>query len=507
MTEKTPAGLGRRSVRLASVAAAATLAGLLSGPGSAAEEGEGAVAVTYDCPLPAGTGRVSLEVRADFPPSGEAGAPISPRDVALTVGAEQETLAALLPPGTTSVASSATLDVEVSQNDETAQAQWTDFVAPAASLGEGGDVRLVHTGEVPAITVGSPGDVTLTARDLTLELRPMTEGRTEAGTPVSLRCERGAGESGHLVTVPVGGDESASPAPEPSRSRESGGGGARSGEDITVTPRKALALDPDDPCPVPPPEGEMDFSDAPRPAPGLPPVVINLPGVYPGCAYAVGMANVRKLNGAMIINDPAKKPALISVYANKRVSTRRAQQEGGSFNQFDSLANLKLPDAESTFVTFGFQPVSAKVAFTNGPLTISTGTGMPHPPVRENFAVASFTQSLRLYDVKVNGVPLDVGRDCRTANPFKVTLRGDFDKDPKYMNVLQGGLMSGMVDIPAFSGCGVGGEDLDALFTAAISGPDNLVAINQGATCIPADAENTTCPPNITALPGAAPSD
>ncbi|MEK8145765.1 hypothetical protein NKH18_44425 [Streptomyces sp. M10(2022)] len=32
---------------------------------------------------------------------------------------------------------------------------------------------------------------------------------------------------------------------------------------------------------------------------------------------------------------------------------------------------------------------------------------------------------LRLYDVKVNGVPLEVGNNCRTEKSFSLVLRGD----------------------------------------------------------------------------------
>ncbi|MFF1832636.1 DUF6801 domain-containing protein [Streptomyces sp. NPDC058231] len=500
MTVKTPVTAGRRSVRLASVAAAATLAGLLSGPGSAVGASDAVDAVAYDCQLPSGSGRVSMEVRADFPESGETGVPMSPQDVSITVALSGADLASLLPAGSTTVMSTATLDVEVAQNDRTAQAQWTDFAAPATPLGVDEDVRLVHAGEVPSVTVGAAGDVTLTAGKLKLDLRAVADGQATGAAPVVLPCERSAQESGLLATVPVTGDTApgATPTTQPGGPGEDGGG---RNDAITVTPRDEPAEDPANPCPVDPPVGEMDTGDAPKPAPGADLTVRDLPGAFPGCAFAVGMANVRKLDGAMIINDPAKNPALISVYANKRSSTRRAQQAGGSFNQFDSIGNLKLPDAESTFLAFGFQPVSARVEFENGPLTISTGTAIPHPPVRENFAVASFMQSLRLYDVKVNGVALDVGRNCRTADPFKVVLRGDFEKDPKYLNVLQGGLLSGVVNIPEFSGCGSGGEDLDPLFTASISGPDNAITMNQGTTCIPIEP-STICPPSMPTMPG-----
>lgn len=37
--------------------------------------------------------------------------------------------------------------------------------------------------------------------------------------------------------------------------------------------------------------------------------------------------------------------------------------------------------------------------------------------------------------------------------------------------------------IPAFKGCGAGGENLDRLLTASISGPGNYIKQIQGQTC------------------------
>lgn len=61
--------------------------------------------------------------------------------------------------------------------------------------------------------------------------------------------------------------------------------------------------------------------------------------------------------------------------------------------------------------------------------------------------------------------------------------------------------MSGVVTIPAFSGCGTGGEDLDSLFTASISGPGNAIIMNQGTTCIPVEP-STICPATMPVIPG-----
>ncbi|WP_299534722.1 hypothetical protein [uncultured Streptomyces sp.] len=509
MSEKTPGTAARRSVRLASVAAVATLAGLLTGPGSAADEPDADVSVTYDCETPSGSFQVPLQVHAEYPLAGEVDVPMTPLNVSLTADLPGAELAPLLPQGATEVLGTAGLDVEVAQNDQTAQARWEQFTAPATPLDPTADVRLVHTGEVPSLTVGATGDVTLTAGALTLELTvpPAAEGETV--TPVTLDCARSEGEAGLLATiaVPEVGEET------PSEPSEGGGDPSEGGEDggdpgdgdIEVTPPEEPGpAEPVEYCPGEAPQGEMDFSLVPPPPPGFPPIVNALPGT-PVCGYAVGLASLSKLGSAMLVNDPAKTPGLLSVAAVRRVVVRPAPLPGGKYFQADSLATLELPDAEAAFLTFGFQPVSAKVHFENTPITITTADTEPVlGGPRTLFAVASFKQSLRMYDVKINGVPLDVGDTCGTP-AYDVALYGDFTKEPAYINVLSGGPLNGTVDIPAFTGCGVGGENLNALFTAAVSGPGNPIAMNQGAVCIP-DPENgdAGCPAVVPPLPGPA---
>ncbi|WP_371790125.1 hypothetical protein OG285_03435 [Streptomyces sp. NBC_01471] len=496
MNPRTAVKGGRRPVRLASAAAAALVAGLLAGNGSAAGEGGTPGTLAYDCGLPSGgPGRATVEVAMNLPASAEAGKPVQPGPVKVTVGLARADLAPLLPKDTDAVLSTASLAVKVSQNDQSATAMWSDLAAPSTPVPAEGDVRLVHAGAVPTVTVGGTGDVTLAAGELRLGLLTATPGTGQEGAPkpVPLVCEPVAGQNLRLGTVPVPGDGSAEPSTTPggpAPSTPAGGKGRKErGGGVTVQPRSDPA--PVGKCPTVIPKGKADPSDAPVAPPGATPGEFDLPG-SPGCAYALGVANVRKLNGAMIINDPRHKPVTISVLAVTHSSVRSSVQPGGLYLRLDSLADLRLPDAESTFLTFGFQPVTAKVRFETGPVTISTGN-----VGTSVFSVISFKQSLRLYDVKVNGTPLDVGTSCRTATPYKVVLNGG----AKYTNVFYGGTLDGTIDIPKFSGCGTNGEDLDPLFTAALSGPGNSIEMNQGTTCIP-DSPDNLCPPNIPELPG-----
>lgn len=468
MHTQTPVTRAGRSVKVASVAGLALLAGLLSGGGSAADESAGPLGLaaacgTEDSDVAAVAATVALSV--DVPATGEVDRPVQPGPVSFTLMLSRADLAALLPEGAEAVVSRAALKVKVAQNGESAEASW-ELNAPSTPLPADGDVALVHSGEVPYVTFGSAGDVDFSVGEFTVELRAATAAPGQSAPALAtVTCRLEQGESGHLATTQVTEGDGTDPPGTPETPTAPAGGTARAEDKgITVQPPAAEDEDPDW-CPVDPPVGEMDASEAPQLPPGDPARIAENPKAPPSCANAVGLANVWKLNGAMIINDPAD-PALISVITAKGTTIRPAQAPGGYYFRIDSLASLKLPDADSTFLTFGFQPVTAKVSFENGPLTISTGTSGSGPG-KIVFATAYFRQSLRLHDVKVNGTPLDVGSNCRTSKPFKVVLNGG----EGYKNVGVGGLLQGEVDIPSFTGCGTGGEDLNPLFTASFRDP------------------------------------
>ncbi|MCG7525616.1 hypothetical protein MHW47_14340 [Streptomyces sp. OfavH-34-F] len=498
MHTQIPVTRGGRSVRVASVAGLALLAGLLSGGGSAADENAGPLGLTAACGTEDGTEAAvdaTVALSVDIPKTGEVGRPVQPGPVTLALTLSRADLAGFLPEGAEAVAGRTVLTANVAQNGESAEARW-ELNAPSTPLPAEGDVTLVHTGEVPHVTFGSVGDAEFSVGEFTVELRSAAAApEQEVPALATVTCRLKEDGSGHLATTRVTGVGGEEPSGRPEvPSTPAGGSGRAEDKDITVEPA-AAGDEADDFCPVDPPEGEVDGSDAPQPPPGGPVRVMELPGVFM-CANAMGLANVRKLNGAMIINGGAE-PALISVLSPKLATVRSSNQEGGGYTRYDSLANLNLPDAESTFLAFGFQPVTAKVSFETSPMTISIGNYIG-PNGRETFSLASFYQSLRLHDVKVNGTPLDVGSDCRTSKPFKVLLNGG----DKYTNVGVGGLLEGEIDIPPFTGCGTGGEDLDPIFTASLSGPGNGVFMNQASTCVPTNPTRSYCPPPPAKLPG-----
>ena len=91
---------------------------------------------------------------------------------------------------------------------------------------------------------------------------------------------------------------------------------------------------------------------------------------------------------------------------------------------------------------------------------------------------------VRVSDLKVDGVPVDLGASCVTATPARLDLVGKGyttgggapPRDPNVnFSAALGGPLNGMIDLPAFTGCGVGSENLSPMVTGLVSGPDNPV--------------------------------
>ncbi|MQY16035.1 hypothetical protein SRB5_62270 [Streptomyces sp. RB5] len=466
----------RRTTRVASVGAIALLCGLLPLAESAAQERRAETSAAYSCAFPSGPQDVSAVVTADFPTTGAVDKPMQPRNISVAVSLPSDLLSALPGGDAPGLTAAAELKVQVEQGKQTAVAPWAGLTAKPVSQADEKTTLLEFTGEVPTVTVTSPGTVGFSAGHLDLVLTPgAVEGGAEAS---SIACDLAPLESGLLAAVTVPGevvDEDA-PSDAPKSPTAQPQDDQKRTQDDAAGPGITATADPVtiQPCPTDRPTIDWDPSFFPPPIPGN--VISDNPlgGVYQ-CAYILGIANAAKLGSATMLNNPAGVvPA--QILSNVQFSGR--EQRG--------KAQLNLPDSTSTNLTFGFMPVTATVEFNVGPTTFyardEKSSGVP------TYIRMRMNQTMRIKDVRINGVVYDVGNECRSG-PMRVDVTGfdsNRDPEPPEYTVFQGGTLRSSVTIPPFSGCAHGSEDLNDLLTATLSGPGNYIELRQGWLCIPA---------------------
>jgi hypothetical protein len=265
---------------------------------------------------------------------------------------------------------------------------------------------------------------------------------------------------------------------------------------VAASPVRGVTADqaaaPAPPCP-PLPKGGLKLN--PRlPLPRVPRgATVTHPPPELGCAYIVGYADVRKQNGAALVG-----PGLTNLALGLRVvlnlGTGYFEEDTAGQLDFKPCRTCRivhgLPPARATFLAFGFMPVSATLQLTEiGTINI-IGVGTTS-------ALASNTawslMELRIYDVDINGQPLNVGAHCQTKDPLLIKLTG-VSNGPQPYSLQGGGVLTGQVTIPPFEGCGVT-EDLDPLFTGTVSGPGNFAKFTQGPLCTLIG--DLGCPPKI----------
>jgi len=218
----------------------------------------------------------------------------------------------------------------------------------------------------------------------------------------------------------------------------------------------------------------------------------------PTCAYLTGYSDVAKLIGAALLQPSARaKPGLVNVDFAERFKIAPGILIERSTGELFYRGRHELPPVRATFLTFGFVPVTATLHLTElGTIRIVSVSGVTAPPYP--ITVTSTSKVLlRVSNVRVNGVPLDVGPGCRPAAPLRLVLVGRGQNKPlRGYTVSTGGTLSGEMTIPPFIDCGVT-ENLDPLLTGSISGRGNFVKLTQGKLCGPAHPENWTCPPPV----------
>jgi hypothetical protein len=551
----------RRVALAAATASVAVLAGMLPGTPSAATGPDGAVRLAYSCAFTTtgaegGTSTVTedaaVTVQQAYPAGAVAGERFRPGALTVEVVLGKDAAGAVLPAGTTAATATASLTARVTQGSSAADARWPGLRAATTPATDGLD--MTFTGDATELSVTAPGTVRFDAGQLDLVVyaqtppggspsgpgpsdtataetvppaadasdasdaatpdaatTPAPAGGTVSGT-VTATCAVKDGQATALGAVEVAAqDGTAQPAggtaapttaagTSPGATATAGRPGelARHGTiDVAEPPHSgindcppALTADPD-----------QDYLDSlPRPPDVF---FISIPVEYRAaeCAFITGLSNVGKLKGAATVNDLTARPAVARI-----VQTSFFATPTGSYTEFDSVAELDLPPAHSTFLTFGFMPTTAVMTMKQlGPLTLTiVGSSMP---VTTTTTTVVGKLDLRLSDIEVNGTPLDVGPNCHTTRPLDLKLVGvdrSHSVDPEGVlrpsdyNEIEGGpLHQDQLVIPPFTGCTAHGDNVDALLTASISGPDNSLNFMQGGLCIPVSRDASHCDPEV----------
>ena len=474
---------------VASVARVTALAAMLAASGMAASAASGAatpsgpqattVRLGYTCRYPSGPRQTPVQISATFPAQAAADGSIQPTGVTLAVTLPPAGVADLVKRHASAVTASAELTLGVTQGGKSAMVAWPGLGVRETTVPRAGSMTLDATGAVPPLIVDGPGNVTVTAGSMLLALTLRTAsatspsglrtaggaspspspapGKTVAPPEVRIDCTPVAGQVTTLATVAVAG--------APGRVAKSQVQAAAHRPFCPGLDKAGYSRNPRFPLPTPPAGSTIIF---PKP-------------LEPGCAYTDGYADVLKLNGAGLIN-----PGIVNLDVNVRV----AYDIKDNYFQTDNYGKLsyhglpEFPPSRTTFLAFGFEPVSATLhliqigtlnAVAVGPYSEGACTG-PCPTI----TTVSTYLYIRVTNVTINGVPLSVGADCGTA-PFDAIVTGNSTSKPPY-SVTLGGPVTGTIDIPPFTSCGVG-EDLNPLFTASISGSDNASLLTQGAVC------------------------
>jgi hypothetical protein len=120
---------------------------------------------------------------------------------------------------------------------------------------------------------------------------------------------------------------------------------------------------------------------------------------------------------------------------------------------------LALDKSAVPFKLFGFLPASFDVAF--GPAVQTTGT-LSAAKLTTTSAVPVSVPSVKVFGLEIGGGP-----DCRTATPAQIGLASDpFDK-------ASGGKLTGTYTLPKLQDCGM----LTSILSAVAAGPGNTISL------------------------------
>lgn len=499
----------RHAACLATVTGLSTAVGLVVGtvPADAALNGE----ASYVCTTPTGVHNVRVRVSGDMPRTGTVGEPVGLGRVTAHLllpkalinddpgpkGAPPSTEAEYA--GAEEIKATARLYVTALQNGQAVGSDWPTFRAVSRGAGaqDGGSVSLTGMLGVPPVRPVSAGKITWTVSGLSVAL-----ARTGAAS-APLTCLPSAPvELGHVTigSIPArGAPRAAGTTPG------SGGSGLPAPGQEEKTPECVMV-------PEHKTDPKWDFNDDPilrkvydepsLPDPQDPSAWVEFPADpklrkgLPFCIRASGFTNVKKLSAAA----PVGALTLLrrSVYA---INPNRATGNVANYQQQRGyFVNEAVPSTASV-LSFGFMPTTATTSISqvappgSGPTGLATGnlrsdiaSGATDPGATRNGVEIGDETWARAYvrlgvsNTFVNGTQLKLGPECGTAPTLLnlSTFTGDYRTGRVVLS--DGSTLSGKVDIPQFTRCGVG-EDLSPLLTASISGGGNYVRIESGRWC------------------------
>lgn len=421
------------------------------------------VQVGYRCELASGPVRVDLRVTAELPPSVAVNEPLTPSSVALSLSVPPPGL-----PSAASVTATARLDTAITQRD-TANATWSGALSEPVPVTDP-LVLDIPVDAPPPVVFAAPGDAVLTTAALTVTFTGyQADGNVTDPPSTTLTCAPAPGEQARLAVVGVAGATGQPPGEErpPPGAVVVGPEQRREQPDVGAMGPELVPVD----C-----------------APIDPPTVPNTtPSSVKYCAFMTGFAGVAKLDSSVV-----QPHALVNVaQTNVQLRCKGLMIHCQFANILPNIGGEpKMSAMDGAFHAFGFVPIEAKMELTAIGLTFADITLDTRPGNPDSLAIITGDYSVRVYDATVNGVPLDLGPNCRTERPLDIRLLGR----PPY-TLTEGGVLNAVVEIPAFDGCGVT-EDLDLLMSELVSGPDNPVRLTQGNLCPLATGPPRFCPPS-----------
>lgn len=455
----------RHTTRRVAIASALILAGGLTAgvAGIAAASGSGGshpvtVDLAYSCRFPSAAYPVSAVATATFPASAAVGTPVAPAGLQLAITLPKQAVAYLRGLGAASVTATGSIGVTATSRGTPVSLFWPVQTAAAAALPDATSVTLDTAGTATPTAASATGTVTFTTAGLTLLLTPRTA--SDASTsPADVAASCATTTASRLASVSV---TSAT---------------ASASQTVRNTTK---------PAKKPPPKKN-------RFPKGCGDIKVHGYGEAV-CGYIDGYSDVKKLYGATLIG-----PVLVNIdFAYRHVIKHGkliAYSSGRIYDQADKGKPM-FPPVRSTFLGFGFVPVTATLTLTElGPISIVSSSGITAPPYPITVTAKSRV-AIAISDVTVNGQPLPVGAGCRPEHPSRLTLtgHGTNTSPPRGYTVPTGGPLSGFLTIPKFVHCGVA-QNLDPLLTGSISGPGDFAKLTQGRLCGPSNPQDWTCPP------------